>query len=91
MVNKQWTLWDAIEWRQALWFPAVQWALEQVGTLQGRYVLDVGCRYGRMATWFALQGARVYGVDKNRDALSHAIRQTSKLGVQAPILELQRL
>lgn len=53
--------------------------IEQISTVRrladpipGRCVLDLGCGTGRFSRWFALQGAKVKGVDFSRGSLDIA-------------------
>jgi len=48
-----------IEWRPWLWRRPVREALRFLGDLDGKRVLEVGGRQARMASLFALHGARV--------------------------------
>ena len=48
--------------------------LTQLGNLNGRRVLDLGCGRGRWSAMFAARGARVTGVDWSAEALAQARR-----------------
>lgn len=61
-----------IEWRPWLWREPVVDALGDLRSLIGKRVLDLGCRYGRMTTLFALCGADAVGVDPYAKGLTRA-------------------
>ena len=54
---------EFIEWGGSAWRGLVAQAVQQMGDLHGKRVLEIGTRSGRMATYFALAGAEVVGVD----------------------------
>jgi SAM-dependent methyltransferase len=53
-----------VEWRPYLWLKPVVHALEFLGDLRGKRVLEIGGRYGRMTSLFALLGAEVTMLEK---------------------------
>ena len=64
--------------------------LSRVGLRAGDVVLDFGCRFGNYAGAAALAigpGGKVYGLDKNPDALAELVRrmETSGLGNVVPL------
>ena len=61
-----------IEWRSMLWTPAVRWILGDPGRFDGKRVLELGCRHGRMSCLFGLMGAEVLGVELNGVSLDVA-------------------
>jgi SAM-dependent methyltransferase len=54
---------EFIEWGGSAWRGLTGRAVEQMGDLHGKRVLEIGTRSGRMATYFALAGADVVGID----------------------------
>jgi len=61
-----------VEWRPALWTPAVRWLIDDPKRFAGKSVLDLGCRYGRMSCFFGLLGATVTGVELEGVSLEKA-------------------
>jgi protein-L-isoaspartate O-methyltransferase len=53
-----------VEWRPWLWRSPVREALEFLGDLQGKRVLEIGGRSGRMTSLLAMCGARVTMLQK---------------------------
>lgn len=72
---------DVVEWGGSTWRNQLERGLAWLGNVDGQRVLDVGTRNGRMATWLALSGARVVGVDISDDAMDEARRYASVHGV----------
>lgn len=73
-----------IEWGGRTWQTLMKYAFSNfLGTdLQGQQVLDIGTRYGKMASLFALLGAKVIGVDLSKECLSVAVREANKWSVR---------
>jgi SAM-dependent methyltransferase len=61
----------------------VSFAIEQLGPLSGRRVLEVGAGGGMLAVWMALQGAEVTGIDVSAGILEVAERRSTVSGVAA--------
>jgi lipopolysaccharide/colanic/teichoic acid biosynthesis glycosyltransferase/SAM-dependent methyltransferase len=72
---------DFTEWGGTAWIEMVESALEQMGDLTNRRVLEIGSRGGRMASLFALRGASVVGIDIAQDFREAASEQVSHHGV----------
>ena len=53
-----------VEWRPYLWATPLLHAIEFLGDLRGKRVLEIGGRYGRMTSLFALLGAEVTMLEK---------------------------
>jgi SAM-dependent methyltransferase len=70
-----------VHWRPRIWGPAVRWLLDDPGRFQGKKVLDIGSRTGRMACLFGLLGAEVVGVDLLGVPLDGARREAERWGV----------
>ncbi len=68
-----------VEWRPYLWKRPIWNALEFVGDLRGKRVLEIGGRYGRMTSLFALRGAEVTMLD--HADLAAAKSEVQKWGV----------
>jgi SAM-dependent methyltransferase len=71
-----------VDWRPRLWGPAVRWLIDDPKRFQGKRVLDVGSRTGRMACMFGLLGAQVVGVDLPDVSLDGARREAARWGVE---------
>ncbi len=52
-----------VEWGGGPWERLVGQALVSIGDLDGKRVLEIGSRSGRMASLFAMRGASVVGID----------------------------
>ena len=68
-----------VEWRPYLWAGPVARALEFLGDLQGKRVLEVGGRSGRMSCLFSLLGAETTMIEKAN--LSAARAEVEKWGL----------
>lgn len=71
------------EWGHRQWQILVRHAVcDFLGQdLTGLHMLEIGARYARMASFFALLGARVTGVDINEKALEVGRREIGRWGV----------
>ena len=80
-----------VEWGGKAWWHLMYHALEQFlgKELQGQHVLDIGTRYGKMSCLFALLGAKVVGIDLNRESLSLAEQEAKKWDVAERTLFVQ--
>lgn len=61
--------------------PETTYALEALGSLTGRRVLDLGCGPGETSSWLALQGARVDAVDLSPRMIEVARGLAERIGV----------
>jgi 2-polyprenyl-3-methyl-5-hydroxy-6-metoxy-1,4-benzoquinol methylase len=59
----------------------LSFAVEQMGPLTGRRVLEVGAGSGMLAVWMALQGAEVTGIDVSQGILEVAAKRAEVSGV----------
>lgn len=71
-----------VEWRPALWAPAVRWLIEDPKRFAGKRVLDLGCRHGRMSCFFGLLGAEVTGVELECVSLEKAWEEADRWHVR---------
>lgn len=60
-------------------------ALAELGPLEGRRVLEIGCGTGNLTTWLALQGATATGVDVSGGMLEVAARRAELNGVASRV------
>ena len=72
-----------IEWGGAPWRDLVVSALESMGSLHGKRVLEVGFGLGRMASLLALRGATVVGLDITEYFASNAAVEARRHGVES--------
>jgi SAM-dependent methyltransferase len=70
-----------VDWRPRLWVPTVRWLLGDPVRFQGKTVLELGCRSGRMSCLFGLLGAEVLGVDLPGVSLEPARQEAVLAGV----------
>jgi ubiquinone/menaquinone biosynthesis C-methylase UbiE len=68
---------------------AVRFVLNKLGSLKGKVIFESGCGSGEMSVFFALQGASIIGIDKDRSRLGAARRLADSLEVQSRCLFLQ--
>lgn len=61
--------------------PANRWALEHLGDLRGKRVLDFGCGTGRASVYLAFLGAQVCGFDISPKSIETAQRRAEINGV----------
>ena len=62
-----------------------QYILGQIGSLEGKRILDLGCGAGEAAVYFALKGANVSGVDISSEMLAVAERLAERHGVEVDL------
>lgn len=74
------------EWRSYLWLRPLKYALGDPARFAGKRVLDLGCHFGKMACWFAAQGAFVDGVDVSKEAIAVANAEQSKWHIGSDVL-----
>src|SRR5438093_6304729 len=60
------------EWGGRSWENLFKYALRDLGDLNGKTVLEIGPRFGKMSACFALLGAQVVGVETDAAALRQA-------------------
>lgn len=65
-----------------------QYALSQIGNLEGKKILDLGCGAGEAAVYFASKGAVATGCDISGELLKIAQRVAKKNGVKLSILQV---
>lgn len=72
-----------VEWGGQAWERLTAMALREfIGTrLDGQQILEIGTRYGKMATLFALLGGQVTGIDLREECLAAAEDESRKWGV----------
>lgn len=71
----------AVEWRPYLWLGPLKYALGDPSRFAGKQVLELGSRYGKMACWFAAQGARVTGLDIDHKLAKISAAERAKWGI----------
>ena len=74
-----------MEWGGRSWEKLCRYALHNLGDLQGKTILEVGPRFGKMAVCFALLGARVVGIETSARAVKRAEEEAKRWGVQAQV------
>ena len=71
------------EWGARSWTNLLEKGLSELGEdLEGRRVLEIGCRRGRMTSLFALLGATVTGADLSTEHMAEARAEAERWGVQ---------
>ena len=70
-----------VEWGGPVWAAQVQRGLTWVGDLTGLRVLEIGSRYGGMATRLALLGAQVTGLEVSNEPLERARATAAAYGM----------
>jgi SAM-dependent methyltransferase len=74
-----------MEWGGGRWEHLFRSALQEIGDLHGKRVLEIGPRFGKLSCYFALLGANVTGVETNATALKVAENEARRWGVQASV------
>lgn len=65
-----------------------RWALEQLGDLKGKKVLDLGCGAGESSVYLALRGAVVTACDIAEEFLKVAERLAARFGVKLELVQV---
>ena len=73
------------EWGGLGWERLCLYALQNMGDLDGKTILEIGPNSGRMSACFALLGAQIVGVETNASALKQAQEEIKQWGVQARV------
>jgi protein-L-isoaspartate O-methyltransferase len=73
------------EWGGHRWEYLCRYAIQSVGDLRGKTVLEIGPRYGKMSACFALLGARVVGIETSASVLQEAEKEIKRWGVDANV------
>ena len=60
------------QWGGRAWVNLCREAIQSLGDLNGKTLLEIGPRYGRMSVCFALLGAKVTGIETNAADLKEA-------------------
>ena len=68
---------------------AVGFILCKLGDVRNKVILDSGCGMGKMSVFFAIQGAKVIGIDKDGKRIDMAISLADSFGVKNSCLFLQ--
>ena len=72
---------EFVEWGGRTWLDQVAAGIRWLGDVNDLRMLEIGARYGGMATYFATRGAHVTGVDVDGDALARARELARRNGV----------
>ena len=73
------------EWGGRSWRNLCRYAIQNLGDLQGKRVLEIGPNSGKMSACFALLGAQVVGIEINAAALKQAEEEVKRWGVDANV------
>jgi ubiquinone/menaquinone biosynthesis C-methylase UbiE len=68
---------------------ALLFVLAQFGNVKEKVILDSGCGAGKTAVFFALQGAKVIGIDINNAQITRARRLACTVGVETSCVFVQ--
>jgi hypothetical protein len=60
------------------WRNLCRYAIQNMGDLHGKTILEIGPRFGKMSVCFVLLGARVAGVETNAMALEQAKEEVKR-------------
>src|SRR5262245_53472863 len=73
--------------------PEHRWIREQLGTLKGKRILDLGCGAGEAAVWFAKQGAHAVASDLSPEflALVAKVAQLNNVKVDLHLADADQL
>lgn len=74
-----------VEWGGPVWSGQVQRGLDWLADVTGLRILEIGTRYGGMATQFALRGASVTALDISSEAFEAARESSERHGVGAHV------
>src|SRR5215469_5074173 len=69
------------EWGGQSWAYLSQYALSRLGSLENKRVLEIGFRFGKMTSLFALLGARVTALETDASAIATARKEVARWGV----------
>ncbi len=74
-----------MEWGGRPWEKLCKHGIEYLGDLQGKVILEVGPRYGKMSSMFALLGAKVVGIETSANPLKIAENEVKRWGVEKDV------
>lgn len=70
-----------VDWGGRAWEEQVAAGIDWLGSVDGLRVLEIGTRYGGMATWFATRGAEVTALDVSEKTFPEARARAQSFGV----------
>jgi len=73
------------EWGGRSWADLTRYAVLKAGTLENKCVLEIGSRYGKMTSLFALLGAEVTGLETDGSVIPKAQETAADLGVSSKV------
>jgi SAM-dependent methyltransferase len=76
---------EFVDWGGPTWKDQVGRGISWLGDLEGLRILELGTRYGGMATYFALRGARVTALDVTIETVPLALQRAEASGVAGRI------
>jgi SAM-dependent methyltransferase len=74
-----------VEWGGRSWEHLCRYGLDWLGSLQDKRILEIGPRYGRLSSYFALMGGRVTGIETDAAALRRAEKEVRHWGVESRV------
>lgn len=72
---------DFTDWGGRAWASLCRDAFTRLGTLENKRVLEIGFRFGKMTSLFALMGAHVTGLETDSSVISRAQEEVDRHGV----------
>lgn len=72
---------DPIATCEACTSPELRWIFKNLGNLENKKVLDIGCGLGEVSVYFALKKAKVYSTDLSINMLNSTIELAKKFNV----------
>lgn len=58
-------------------------AIEYIGTLRGKRILEIGCGNGEISVWLARNGVEIYGIDISDESITFAKKRSVENGTDA--------
>src|SRR5262249_27654698 len=73
------------QWGGRAWASLCRHAIQYLGDLDGKILLEIGPHYGRMSVCFALLGAKAIGIETNAASLKEAEAEARRWRVEANV------
>jgi len=74
------SLYEAVEWKQWLWYPPIRWVIGNPERFRNRTLLEIGPGRGLMCCYFASLGAHVTAADCSQEFLDATTVATTAMG-----------